>query len=118
MFVVCKEFRERIEKCIHYSQVPEKLIKCVRTDNSLDDPISGEVIDIVTMSMVVKQEKKDDDDDLEIVGITSVPQVPLVPLKIKAEKQGDNTPTHSSKEDKLSLPAEKERKNKPAESRN
>ena len=86
-FCVCDEFRERIERCINSGQVPEKLMKCSKVDNSCDDPIRGPIIDIVyevVMPTVVKVEKvEDEDDDLQFIGLTPARRVPLQPLELK-----------------------------------
>ena len=86
-FCVCDEFRERIERCINSGQVPEKLMKCSKVDNSCDDPIRGPMIDIVyevVMPTVVKVEKvEDEDDDLQFIGLTPARRVPLQQLELK-----------------------------------
>ena len=86
-FCVCDEFRERIERCINSGQVPEKLMRCSKVDNSCDDPIRGPIIDVVyevVMPTVVKVEKvEDEDEDLQFIGLTPARRLPLQPLELK-----------------------------------
>ena len=87
---VSEQFRERIERCINSGQIPEKKLRCLRTDNSENDPITGPTVDIVYevfMPVIVKEERMDDkDDDLQVLGVTPAPRVPLQALNIKDGK--------------------------------
>ena len=89
-FTVSEQFRERIERCINCGQIPEKKLRCLRTDNSENDPITGPTVDIVYevfMPVIVKEERMDDeDDDLQVLGVTPAPRLPLQALNIKDGK--------------------------------
>ena len=89
-FTVSEQFRERIERCINCGQIPEKKLRCLRTDNSENDPITGPTVDIVYevfMPVIIKEERMDDeDDDLKVLGVTPAPRLPLQALNIKDGK--------------------------------
>ena len=89
-FTVSEQFRERIERCINSGQIPEKKLRCLRTHNSENDPITGPTVDIVyevILPVIVKEERMDDeDDDLKVLGVTQAPRVPLQALNIKDGK--------------------------------
>ena len=86
-FTVSEQFRERIERFVNSGQIPEKLLHCLCTDNSENDPITGPTVDIVYevfMPVVVKEERVDDkDDDLKVLGVTPAPHLPLQSLSKK-----------------------------------
>ena len=60
------DFVECVEKSLLCGQVPERQMKCLKMNNSHDDPILGYVVDVVyeiSMPVIVKAEPKDDNDD-------------------------------------------------------
>ena len=64
-------FVDRVQKSLLAGQVLEHQYKCRKTDNSVDNPIQGHVIDIVyeiIMPVVIKSEA--DDEDCEILGVS------------------------------------------------
>ena len=88
------DFVDRIEKSLLCGQVPERQMKCLKIDNSEDDPILGYTVDVVyeiSMPVIVKAEVTDDqDDDLVLLGVS--PGVPVklsMDVKVKKEKIGD-----------------------------
>ena len=88
------DFVDRVEKSLLCGQVPERQMKCLKIDNSEDDPILGYTVDIVyeiSMPVIMKAEVTDDqDDDLVLLGVS--PGVPVklsMDVKVKKEKIGD-----------------------------
>ena len=95
---------ECVEMLLLCGQVPERQMKCLKIDNSVDDTILGYVVDIVyeiSMPVIVKAEVLDDqDDDLVLLGVT--PGIPVslsMDVQVKKEKIGD--------EDDTDLPTQK-----------
>ena len=122
-FTVSEQFRERIELCINSGQIPEKKLRCIHTDNSENDPITGPTVDIVYevfMPVVVKEERVDDEDnDLKVLGVTLAPRLPLQSLSIKDGKvvQPEHSavlePKTTSEKDKEEKSAEKSEEKMP-----
>ena len=69
-FHVGNGFVERVEKSLLAGQTPEQQYSCTKIDNSVDDPVSGHITDIiyeVAMPVIVKHEVRESkDDDCEI----------------------------------------------------
>ena len=92
-FRVGEDFLGRVEKSILSGQTPEQQCTCTRIDNSISDPILGDVTDIIyeiSMPVIVKREPvKDDDDDAGDCEILSVQPAPVgftMNVKVKEEK--------------------------------
>ena len=65
-FRVGNGFLERVEKSLLVGQTLEQQYTCTKIDNSVDDPVSGYVTDIiyeVTMPVIVKREVRESEDN-------------------------------------------------------
>ena len=75
-------------------QTPEQQYSCTKIENSVDDPVSGHITDIiyeVAMPVIVKREvQESDDDDCEIVSFQPAPHGFVLKMKIKEEKLDPN----------------------------
>ena len=86
---VSPHFVDRVQKSLLSGQVPEHQYECKKTDNSVDDPIQGHVIDVVyeiTMPVVIKSEAGDDE-DCEILGFSPPSAENKLPLKVKVKEE-------------------------------
>ena len=94
MFRVGNGFMERVEKSLLAGQTPEQQYTCTKIDNSVDDPVSGHITDIiyeVTMPVIVKHEvRESEDDDCEILSFQLAPHGFVLKTKIKEEKLDPN----------------------------
>ena len=94
MFHVGNGFMEWVEKSLLAGQTPEQQYTCTKIDNSVDDPVSGHVTDIiheVSMPVIVKCEvRESEDDDCEILSFQPVPHSFVLKMKIKEEKLDPN----------------------------
>ena len=93
-FHVGDGFMEWVEKSLLAGQTPEQQYSCTKIDNSVDDPVSGHVTDIiyeVAMPVIVKREvQESDDDDCEILSFQPAPHAFMLKMKIKEEKLDPN----------------------------
>ena len=63
-FCVGDGFMEWVEKSLLVGQTPEQQYSCTKIDNSVDDPVSGHITDIiyeVAMPVIVKREVRESD---------------------------------------------------------
>ena len=94
MFHVGDGFMERVEKSLLAGQTLEQQYLCTKIDNSVDDPVSGHVTDIiyeVAMPVIVKHEvQESEDDDCEILSFQLAPHGFVLKMKIKEEKLDPN----------------------------
>ena len=111
-FCVGDGFVERVEKSLLAGQTPEQQYSCTKIDNSVDDPVSGHITDIiyeVAMPVIVKHEvRESNDDDCEILSFQPAPHGFMLKTKIKEEKldqnekvdqkQGENPQEHEPEE--------------------
>ena len=93
-FRVGNGFVEWVKKSLLAGQTPEQQYSCTKIDNSVDDPVSGHVTDIiyeVTMPVIVKHEvRESEDDDCEILSFQPAPNSFVLKTKIKEEKLDPN----------------------------
>ena len=93
-FRVGNGFVERVEKSLLAGQTPEQQYMCTKIDNSVDDPVSGHVTDIiyeVAMPVIVKHEvRESEDDDCEIFSFQPAPLGFVLKTQIKEEKLDPN----------------------------
>ena len=93
-FHVGNGFIERVEKSLLVGQTPEQQYTCTKIDNSVDDPVSGHVTDIiyeVAMPVLVKREVRESkDDDCEILSFQPAPHGFVLKTQIKEEKLDPN----------------------------
>ena len=93
-FCVGDGFVERVEKSLLAGQTLEQQYSCTKIDNSVDDPVSGHVTDIiyeVAMPVIVKREVQESkDDDCEILSFQPAPHSFMLKTKIKEEKLDPN----------------------------
>ena len=93
-FCVGDGFVERVEKSLLVGQTPEQQYTCTKIDNSVDDPVSGHITDIiyeVAMPVIVKREVQESkDDDCEILSFQPAPHDFMLKTKIKEEKLDPN----------------------------
>ena len=93
-FRVGDGFVERVKKSLLAGQTPEQQYSCTKIDNSVDDPVSGHITDIiyeVAMPVIVKHEvQESDDDDCEILSFQLAPHGFMLKTKIKEEKLDPN----------------------------
>ena len=75
-------------------KTPEQQYTCTKIDNSVDDPVSGHVTDIiyeVAMPVIVKHEvRESEDDDCEILSFQLAPHGFVLKTQIKEEKLDPN----------------------------
>ena len=93
-FHVGDGFMEWVKKSLLAGQTPEQQYSCTKVDNSVDDPVSGHVTDIiyeVAMPVIVKREVwESDNDDCEILSYQPAPHGFMLKTKIKEEKLDPN----------------------------
>ena len=93
-FCVGNGFMERVKKSLLAGQTLEQQYTCTKIDNSVDDPFSGHVTDIiyeVAMTVIVKHEvRESEDDDCEILSFQPAPHGFMLKMKIKEEKLDPN----------------------------
>ena len=93
-FHVGDGFMEWVKKSLLAGQTPEQQYSCTKIDNSVDDPVSGHVTDIiyeVAMPVIVKCEvRESDDDDCEILSFQPAPHGFMLKTKLKEEKLDPN----------------------------
>ena len=93
-FCVGDGFVEQVKKSLLAGQTPEQQYSCTKIDNSVDDPVSGHVTDIiyeVAMPVIVKREvQESEDDDCEILSFQLAPHGFMLKTKIKEEKLDPN----------------------------
>ena len=93
-FHVGNGFVERVEKSLLAGQTLEQQYSCTKIDNSVDDPVSGHVTDIiyeVTMPVIIKREVQESiEDDCEILSFQPAPHDFVLKTKIKEEKLDPN----------------------------
>ena len=89
-FCVGHGFVKWVEKSLLAGQTPEQQYTCTKMDNSVDDPVSGHVTDIiyeVAMPVIVKHEvRESEDDDCEILSFQPAPHGFVLKTQIKEEK--------------------------------
>ena len=94
MFCVGDGFLEQVEKSLLAGQTPEQQYSCTKIDNSVDDPVSGHVTDIiyeVAMPVIVKREVwESEEDDCKILSFQLAPHGFVLKTKIKEEKLDPN----------------------------
>ena len=94
MFRVGNGFMEQVEKSLLAGQTLEQQYSCTKIDNSVDDPVSGHITDIiyeVAMPVIVKGEvRESEDDDCEILSFQPAPHGLVLKMKIKEEKLDSN----------------------------
>ena len=94
MFCIGNGFVEWVEKSLLAGQTPEQQYSCTKIDNSVDDPVSGHITDIiyeVAMPVIVKCEvQESDDDDCEILSFQLAPHSFVLKTKITEEKLDPN----------------------------
>ena len=86
---VSPHFVDRVQKSLLSGQVPEHQYECRKTDNSIDAPIQGHVIDIVyniIMPVVIKS-KAGDDEDCKILGFSPPSAENKLRLKVKVKEE-------------------------------
>ena len=93
-FLVGDGFMEWVKKSLLAGQTLEQQYMCTKIDNSVDDPVSGHVTDIiyeVAMPVIVRREvRESEDDDCEILSFQSAPHGFVLKTKIKEEKLDPN----------------------------
>ena len=93
-FCVGDSFVEWVKKSLLAGQTAEQQYLCTKIDNSVDDPVSGHVTDIiyeVAMPVIVKHEVRESkDDDCEILSFQPAPHGFMLKTKIKEEKLDPN----------------------------
>ena len=93
-FCVGDGFVEWVEKSLLVEQTPEQQYSCTKIDNSVDDPVSGHITDIiyeVAVPVIVKREvRESEDDDCEILSFQPAPHGFVLKTKIKEEKLDPN----------------------------
>ena len=89
-FRVGNGFVERVQKSLLAGQTPEQQYTCTKIDNSVDDPVSGHVTDIiyeVPMPVIVKREvRESEDDNCEIFSSQLALHAFVLKMQIKEEK--------------------------------
>ena len=99
---VDEHFVDRVEKSLQAGQVPEKQMEASKTDNSVNDPVLGQTVDVLyelKMPFIVKSEKarEEEDGDLLFVGETPAPvgvKQPVWNITVKPEPE-DNFSTQT-----------------------
>ena len=102
-FKVGDKFLDRVEESINSGQMPEQQFKCTKIDNSQEDPVCGEVTDViyeVTMPVIVKREacELDSDEDLQIISVQPPTQGFFREVTVKQEKVDDIPRQHDNDE--------------------
>ena len=97
------DFVECVGRSLLCGQVPECQFMCTKTNNSVDDPILGHVVDVVyeiSMPVIAKSEKLDNNDNLVLIGVTPGILMSAVPVNITVKKEkidaSQNTSTQQS----------------------
>ena len=93
-FCVGDGFVEWVKKSLLAGQTLEQQYTCTKIDNSVDDPVSGHVTDIiyeVAMPVIIKHEvRESEDDDCEILSFQPAPHSFVLKMQIKEEKLDPN----------------------------
>ena len=104
MFRVGDGFVEWVEKSLLVGQTLEQQYTCTKIDNSVDDPVSGHVTDIiyeVAMPVIVKREVRDTkEDDCEILSFQPAPHGFMLKTQIKEEKLDPNEKVDQKQDEK------------------
>ena len=101
--------------------MPEQQFKCTKIDNSQEDPVCGEVTDViyeVTMPVIVKRESRelDSDEDLQIISVQPPPtQGFFREVTVKQEKVDDIPRQHDNDELREQEQEKKEQDSVPSE---
>ena len=102
-FCVGDGFVKRVKKSLLVGQTLEQQYTCTKIDNSVDDPVSGHVTDIiyeVAMPVIVKREvRESEDDDCEILSFQLAPHGFVLKMQIKEEKLNPNKKVDQKQEE-------------------
>ena len=99
MFCVGNGFVKQVKKSLLVGQTLEQQYTCTKIDNSVDDPVSGHVTDIiyeVTMPVIVKREVRE---SKEILSFQLAPHGFMLKMQIKEEKLDPNEKVDQKQEE-------------------